>query len=194
MNQWKNLHPPSSTLWSNAVLEDFVFYMLKSNVSWLCCFLYLRFDSITPSVLCLQIWRAVNQLKCLLLLELGDITIFYLHQKDFWKITVIKFGLSSLQPAVLENKSTRTSVEFEHNGREKDDGNEKQSDRQDNEYELRRTHGENRYNVNVLQPCRLLARLSIYWSVEEFLADSIWRDSKPHSEQGSQLKLYSQFL
>lgn len=138
-----------------------MFYMLRYNASWLCCFLYLRFDSITPSVLCLQI-HAVNQLKYLLLLELGDITIFYLRQKDFWKITVIKFSLSSIQPAVLENKSIRTSVELEHNDREKADGNEKQSDRQDNEYELRKTHGENRYNVDVLQPCRLLARLSIY--------------------------------
>lgn len=33
MNQWKDLHPPSSTLWNNAVLEDFVSYMLRSDVS-----------------------------------------------------------------------------------------------------------------------------------------------------------------
>lgn len=50
--------------------------------------------------------------------------ICYLREKEFWKTTVIKFSLSSIQPAVLENRSTRTSVEPEHNDREKADGNE----------------------------------------------------------------------
>lgn len=58
---------------------------------------------------------------------------------------------------------------------------------------MRRTYGENRYNVDFLQHCRLLARLSIYCSVEEFLADSIWRDSNLILNRGHNLSYIANF-
>lgn len=58
---------------------------------------------------------------------------------------------------------------------------------------MSRMRGENRYHVDVLQPCRFLARLSIYCSVEEFLADSIWRDSNLILNRGHNLSYIANF-